>query len=589
VSQGERPARDLGIILLLAALIILPPLATRDLWSPDEPRYMEVAWEMVACHNYLVPHLNGEVYYEKPPLFFWAASALYQLGLRENAGRVVAGLATTATVLLVYFFARHCWPPPVPLWTALVLLTTYLFLSRMKRGVLDPVLTLFTTAAIMAGYRALHACGRARAIWWMLFYVSLAAAVLTKGHVGFFVPALVVLAYALWNRKAVSGGGLAHAAGGLLLLAVVGAWLVPAARAAGSDYLYTLAFRQLVSRVVSSESHGHAFYYYLLHYPYLAFPWLLLFPVALVAAVGAWRARRESPALLAGLWFVGTFLLFSVVSGKRVGYLLPAIPACALLAGRYVGEGFRRGWPWPRVHARLVAATWALVGTASLACAAVGVLRAHMPRLIARGYEQNEASVKEMLEEALRAAPPLLAPLAIAMGLAGAAFCFWFAWRVYRERETGARPLGLLVALMLALSIVGDVTLVPLANRYCTARNFCQLAAPHLAGAEEVYMLGDTLVGPYNLYTGRVSIPRLRDADAVWHALAAPRRTAIIGADSSFAKLAPGVLDRYRIAAAHWVGRRRQVLVVNWDAGGRISARVMPTDSGPGCGTGSPR
>ena len=57
---------------LVATLLFLPGLGSRDLWNPDEPRYAEVAREMLASGEYLVPHLNGEVYTQKPPLQFWA-------------------------------------------------------------------------------------------------------------------------------------------------------------------------------------------------------------------------------------------------------------------------------------------------------------------------------------------------------------------------------------------------------------------------------------------------------------------------------------------------------------------------------------
>jgi len=74
----------------LAAAVLVPSLFSRDLWPPDEPRYMEVAREMAVSGDYLVPELGGDTYVDKPPLFFWAAAGLYKLGAGFNAGRVVA-------------------------------------------------------------------------------------------------------------------------------------------------------------------------------------------------------------------------------------------------------------------------------------------------------------------------------------------------------------------------------------------------------------------------------------------------------------------------------------------------------------------
>jgi len=72
--------RNVGLIVAAVALVALPSLFTRDLWNPDEPRYMEVAREMAVRGDYLLPHLNGELYSEKPPLFFWLAAGLWRAG-----------------------------------------------------------------------------------------------------------------------------------------------------------------------------------------------------------------------------------------------------------------------------------------------------------------------------------------------------------------------------------------------------------------------------------------------------------------------------------------------------------------------------
>jgi 4-amino-4-deoxy-L-arabinose transferase-like glycosyltransferase len=70
VSRGERL-----LLVLLGLAIFLPGIGSRDLWNPDEPRYAEVAREMRARGDWFVPHLNGRIYSEKPPLHFWAIAA----------------------------------------------------------------------------------------------------------------------------------------------------------------------------------------------------------------------------------------------------------------------------------------------------------------------------------------------------------------------------------------------------------------------------------------------------------------------------------------------------------------------------------
>ncbi|MFH1730419.1 MAG: glycosyltransferase family 39 protein, partial [Planctomycetota bacterium] len=117
------PARDAALIVALAAVMLFPSWPFRDLWTPDEPRYMEVAREMVLTGDYLVPHLNGETYPDKPPVFFWLAAGFYKLGFGYNSGRLVAALAAIGTLLVVLAFARRTMPRPGPLISALATLT----------------------------------------------------------------------------------------------------------------------------------------------------------------------------------------------------------------------------------------------------------------------------------------------------------------------------------------------------------------------------------------------------------------------------------------------------------------------------------
>ena len=78
--------RDAAVIAVLATAVFVPSLFTRDPWNPDEPRYTEIARAMVVTGDYWVPHLNGEIYPDKPALFFWLTAGLMRLGLGLYTG-----------------------------------------------------------------------------------------------------------------------------------------------------------------------------------------------------------------------------------------------------------------------------------------------------------------------------------------------------------------------------------------------------------------------------------------------------------------------------------------------------------------------
>jgi hypothetical protein len=205
--------KDVTLITALVALATVPALFARDLWDPDEPRYMEVAREMVVRGEYLIPQLNGEVYSEKPPLFFWLAGLLWRAGLGTNAGRIVTVLAVWGTLLLIYFVCRAALGSRTALLATAMAFTSLLLLKFAEIGVLDPLLTLLVSVAVVLGWNALHRKAGPPALSWAGCYAAMGLGTLTKGPVGFLVPALILLTYGLAKRKAVRAGGWTHLAG----------------------------------------------------------------------------------------------------------------------------------------------------------------------------------------------------------------------------------------------------------------------------------------------------------------------------------------------------------------------------------------
>ncbi|HET9480902.1 MAG TPA: phospholipid carrier-dependent glycosyltransferase, partial [Candidatus Polarisedimenticolia bacterium] len=131
------PHRPLLALAVLAALLYLPAAFNRDLWSPDEPRYAEVAREMTSRGDFLLPHLNGEVYGEKPPLFFWLgllAAALPGVGI-ESGTRLVSALAAFATLAATFTMVRRIGSARGAWLSALVLATSGLFVIHASSGV----------------------------------------------------------------------------------------------------------------------------------------------------------------------------------------------------------------------------------------------------------------------------------------------------------------------------------------------------------------------------------------------------------------------------------------------------------------------
>ncbi len=98
-----------GLAVLLT-LLWLATLAARPLFNPDEGRYAEIPREMQSAGDWVIPHLNGLAYIEKPPLQYWATAVSYRLlGPSEFAARLYTALTALATILLAWLAARRLW------------------------------------------------------------------------------------------------------------------------------------------------------------------------------------------------------------------------------------------------------------------------------------------------------------------------------------------------------------------------------------------------------------------------------------------------------------------------------------------------
>jgi 4-amino-4-deoxy-L-arabinose transferase-like glycosyltransferase len=480
---GRAPARIL-LLLAVAAALYLPSIWTRDLWNPDEPRYAETAREMIATGDYVVPHLNGYAYYEKPPLFFWLSIVAGAVpGVPPGAGgRLVAVLASAATLLLTWRIGALIMGEGTGTLAALLLSTSVLFWNLSQTGVIDPLLTLFCTLAIYGFAR--HLRGHSGGI--LLFYASCAGGMLAKGPVGLVIPGAAAVSYSLLD------GGIRrlaakHALWGLpLALAPVIAWLGAGAIRDGAVFVETMIVKQNLGRMIDAYVHPEPFYYFLIALPLALLPWTLFLPQALSSAARE-RICGHRPLLLPLAWFISGLIFFSLVSSKKTRYMLPLLPAASLLI-----SGWIMRWHLDP-HGRIRKGRWILLGSglAGLILAgALWVILAGGPRALpeslsnpiyAPGGERALAAIEAALDwpSNLR----ILAPTLIF-----AASCAASARLALARR--GEALTAFLSGWFLLLAMAG-LLWVPMLNEIKSARGFADTIRPLIAGSETFYIERD--------------------------------------------------------------------------------------------------
>lgn len=322
-------ALAIGFLLLTTVLgLLLRPLA-----PIDETRYLAVAWEMHTTGDWLVPTKNFALYSDKPPLLFWVINLVWLVtGVSGFAARLVGPAFACLAIWLVAQLARRLWPQDTGACgrAALALAGTAVFALSGSLTMFDVPLTV----AVLCGLIALDTT-QPQGWWsWTGFGAAIAMGVLTKGPVILFhlLPAALLLP--LWSQNGIRWRQLPVRLGFALAVALglITLWLVPAAITGGPSWREAVLWHQSAGRLAESFAHARPWWWYLALLPVLGFP--------LIWSPALWRAGwqtswRQDRGLRLCLIWVGTALfLFSLTSGKQLHYLVPELPALALIAAR---------------------------------------------------------------------------------------------------------------------------------------------------------------------------------------------------------------------------------------------------------------
>ena len=339
--------QDVAWILLAVLLLIASGYGLRDPWPADEPRFASLARDMVASGNWLFPRVGGDLYQDKPPVFFWLLAAAYALiGSVRWSFLLPSMLAATGTLLLVYSLATRLHGRRAGLAAAILLACCAQFVQTMRGAQIDPTLLFFSTLSLWAFCRHLLLGPD----WRAYFLGGLAAGVgvITKG-VGFLplllVPIGVALSRSRWAVSPIAGGGLRWwlAPAGFLL--AVSAWLLPmlvGVELSGAPelvaYRNEILFQQTVQRYAASWHHVKPWWYFFIEVvPALWLPASALLFWLVPRWRRDWAARRGETWLLL-FWVLAVLAFFSLSPGKRGVYILPALPALVLAASAHLDE-----------------------------------------------------------------------------------------------------------------------------------------------------------------------------------------------------------------------------------------------------------
>ena len=324
--------------LAATALVLLAGIGLRYPWPADEPRFAQIAREMVESGQWLFPTRGGEYYPDKPPVFMWLSALFFRLvGDLKLSFLLPSALASFGTLWLVHDLGRRLWNPQTALFAVLVLAFTPQFLLQGKAAQIDALVTFWITLGCYGLLR--HFLTGPHWRWYFVSWVAMGLGIMTKG-VG-FLPLLMLLPLGLWVRSPGQGAEPVWRwrllAGGGVMLATLACWLVPMlvqVELQGSEnllaYRNDLLFRQTGERFVNAWHHVKPWHYFFTQaIPVVWFPLPIVMLVLIRPLLALLRQDARLRVLLA--WVGLVLLFFSISSGKREVYILPALPMLSLV------------------------------------------------------------------------------------------------------------------------------------------------------------------------------------------------------------------------------------------------------------------
>ena len=332
--------RASSLLVAVLAVLWLGSLGLRPLYKPDEARYGEIPREMVASGDWLTPRLNGYKYFEKPPLQYWTTAAAYTLfGVSDWAARLWTGLAALAGVWMAFAAGNRLFGPPAGAFAGAILASSPLYVLLGQVNTLDMSVTLFLSAAVFAFSLAQRAGiepeveAKARRRWMLAFWAACAGAVLSKGLIGLVLPAGAVALYVLVRRDWGLLRRLEVVRGGLLFFVLTAPWFV-AVSLANPEFAHFFFVQEHWLRFTTRMHHrSEPAWFFLPVLAVGAWPWLLAIVAGWIASLRPPAGREFSAALFLALWALVVFGFFSASGSKLPPYLLPLLPALALLGG----------------------------------------------------------------------------------------------------------------------------------------------------------------------------------------------------------------------------------------------------------------
>ena len=320
---------------LLCYFIFFFNIGNYALMDVDETRYVSMARDMFHSKDFLTLYLNGEYFFEKPPLYFWGECISFAIfgKVNEFTARFPVALYGTLCTFLLYFIGRKLISKKFGIISAIILATTLEFVMLAKFAILDIVVTTCIGFSTMFGFMTQFAEEKNKKYFWWLFYIFSALAVMAKGIPGFIVPFATMFFITIFNKTFKQNFKPQYIIPGFLLfLLIILPWHIAMLKIHDPLFFNEYIIKHHINRFFSSsEIHRQQpFYFYILTILWGSIPWIFSAIAVLIAKIKDFKSisfnnltNRQKYLWFNVIAFIVTLLFFSSSKTKLITYILP--------------------------------------------------------------------------------------------------------------------------------------------------------------------------------------------------------------------------------------------------------------------------
>ncbi len=335
-----RRARHVLILIFLSYALFMLGNSLLSLTNPDEVFYSQTAKEMISHHSWLTPYLFDKPQFEKPIFLYWLMRVGFIIfGIGSFGARFFPALFAVFGVIAVYFLTGLGFKDDKKAFmSALILMSAGFYVGMARTVFTDMIFTVFILLSLLSFFWG-YVCREKRTPGLMLFFIFSGLAILTKGPIGFFIPALTIILFLLIKKDLKFLLCRCTFWGFIVFLGISLPWYIVMIQKYGREFTNEFFYNDHFRRIAEAEHRKYDTWYY---YPFsmiaYMFPWSLFTLTAIVYFVrNLKRGFKDIHAFLA-CWIFAVLCVFQPAHSKLSSYILPLFPALGIITGDFLWD-----------------------------------------------------------------------------------------------------------------------------------------------------------------------------------------------------------------------------------------------------------